>query len=132
MLLEQRGAAHSWQLHASPGQPFSLSSLPSGPSCLPRTLTRALLSPSPCPLQVSALTNLRVLYLHNAFHRTARLAPADWDALRPLCRLAFLSISGNRLHQLPPAVACMRRLQVRGCGCGCGCAWGQLRAGGGW
>ena len=63
------------------------------------------------PRQLSALTNLRVLYLHNALD----VAPADWEALRPLARLAFLSISGNRLHELPPAVAAMPQLQV-GCG----------------
>jgi hypothetical protein len=72
------------------------------------------------PRQLSALTNLRVLYLHNAFvHAPGQapldVAPTDWEALRPLARLAFLSISGNRLHELPPAVAAMPQLQV-GCG----------------
>ncbi|KAL4440373.1 hypothetical protein ABPG75_003374 [Micractinium tetrahymenae] len=63
------------------------------------------------PTQLSSLTALRVLYLHNAFHRSARLAPGDGDALRPLCRLAFLSISANQLAALPPAVADMTQLQ---------------------
>ncbi len=49
---------------------------------------------------------------HNAFHRSARVAPGDWDALRPLRRLAFLSISGNQLAALPPAVADMAQLQA--------------------
>lgn len=43
-------------------------------------------------------------------------SPADeeWDVLRPLSRLAFLSISNNYLHALPAAVAAMTQLQVRG------------------
>jgi hypothetical protein len=69
------------------------------------------------PRQLSALTNLRVLYLHNAFvhapdQEPLDVAPADWEALRPLARLAFLSMSGNFLHTLPPAVAAMSQLQV--------------------
>lgn len=63
-------------------------------------------------LQVSQLTTLRVLYLHDMLHRTAPVAAGDWDALHPLRRLAFLSISCNRLAQLPPAVADMSQLRV--------------------
>lgn len=68
-------------------------------------------------MQISSLTRLRVLYLHNALHRTAAAAPADWEALRPLPRLAFLSISGNGLAALPPAVADATQLRVRRRGC---------------
>ena len=69
------------------------------------------------PLQISALTRLKVLYLHNAWHRSAGLLPSDWDALRPLATsLRFLSISGNRLEAVPPAVLGMPRLLVRGLG----------------
>ncbi|PRW39121.1 adenylate cyclase [Chlorella sorokiniana] len=63
------------------------------------------------PTQVSALTRLKVLYLHNAWHRSAALIPSDWDALQPLATsLRFLSISGNRLEALPFAVLGMPRL----------------------
>jgi hypothetical protein len=62
---------------------------------------------------VSALTGLRILYLHNAFNRNAAVPPGAWDALRPLTRLAFLSLSGNGLQAVPPAVAAMSWLQVR-------------------
>ncbi len=66
---------------------------------------------------MSALTRLKVLYLHNAWHRSAALAPSDWDALQPLAAsLRFLSISGNRLEAVPPAVLGMQRLLVRGGG----------------
>lgn len=89
--------------------------------CIPSHAQRA----DPCPLpptththtskQVSCLTRLRVLYLHNALHRSAEVAPQDWDSLRPLARLAFLSVSGNGLAALPPAVADMTQLRVRAC-----------------
>ena len=69
------------------------------------------------PLQVSVLTNLKILYLHGAFSsRAAASEMADWDALRPLTSLRFLAISGNRLPALPPAVAQMTHLHV-GCNC---------------
>ena len=69
------------------------------------------------PRQLSALTNLRVLYLHSAFVRTPGQEPldgasADWEALRPLARLSFLSISANQCRKLPSAVAAMPQLQV--------------------
>lgn len=78
--------------------------------------TPPLSTPPRFPLlpQLSTLTRLKVLYLHNAWHRTAALAPADWDALQPLARsLRFLSISCNRLEALPPAVLSMPQLLVR-------------------
>lgn len=64
--------------------------------------------------QIASLINLRVLYLHNAFHRTAVIKAEQWEALRALRRLAFLSISGNHLTALPPAVADMSHLRVGG------------------
>lgn len=63
------------------------------------------------PDQVSALTGLRLLYLHNAFNRNVRVPLAAWSALAPLRRLVFLSISGNQLQQLPPCVAGLTQLQ---------------------
>ena len=38
--------------------------------------------------------------------------PEAWDPLRACTALAFLSISGNGLPELPPAVADMAHLQV--------------------
>ncbi len=66
------------------------------------------------PLQLSALTNLAILYLHGAFSSPAEARLADWDALRLLTSLRFLAISGNRLPALPRAVAQMTQLHV-GC-----------------
>lgn len=64
-------------------------------------------------LQVSQLTALRILYLHRCFaDPDTRVETRDWEALRPLTSLAFLSISGNKLAQLPPVVAGMSHLQV--------------------
>lgn len=65
---------------------------------------------APTCLQTASRTPLK--RRHNAFHRSARVAPDDWDALRPLRRLSFLSISSNQLAALPPAVAGMTQLQV--------------------
>lgn len=103
----------------------------------PRALHCSLCMPCPCrkppaqpgcaaharpPPQVSALTNLRVLYLHDTFHRRAAVAPGDWDALRQLRRLSFLSVSCNRLAHLPPPVLEMTHLRVSGRSRCCLCA----------
>ena len=91
---------------------------------------------------MSALTNLRILFLYQNFEAAA-IAAADWDALRPLSKLVsvawlqagwvnglagcrapthisacrspqvFLSVSSNSLRELPPAVAAMSQLRVR-------------------
>ena len=64
---------------------------------------------------MSLLTRLRILYLHRCFAAHPLAPPAgDWAALRPLRRLAFLSISGNKLPELPAVVRGMSQLQV-GC-----------------
>lgn len=68
---------------------------------------------APLSLQISALTRLKILYLHGAFnHSAAPVAEAAWEALRPLTALRFLAISGNCLPTLPPAVAQMSHLLV--------------------
>ncbi|EFN58645.1 hypothetical protein CHLNCDRAFT_140893 [Chlorella variabilis] len=81
-----------------------------GPSLEELNISESFLSTFPS--QLSALTRLRILYLHNAFNRHVRIQPGDWQALAPLTRLAFLSISGNRLAALPPCVAAMSQLQA--------------------
>lgn len=74
--------------------------------------------PAPISLQISALTFLKILYLHGAFnHNATPVAEAAWDALRPLTALRFLAISGNCLPTLPPAVAQMSHLLVSGYVC---------------
>lgn len=74
-----------------------------------------LLQPQPRTrrsLQVSALTNLRILYLHKTLGLWAEVPADAWEALRPLSALLFLSISGNSLYELPPVVAGMTQLRV--------------------
>lgn len=90
-----------------------MQSLAAAAACLPVTCSSvaALLLP-PYAAQVSALTGLRLLYLHNAFNRNVRVPLAAWSALAPLRRLVFLSISGNQLQQLPPCVAGLTQLQA--------------------
>lgn len=62
------------------------------------------------------LTNLRILYLHGVLANAEQAVElAHWEPLRSLSRLVFLSISGNALPGLPPAVAAMTQLQVSHC-----------------
>lgn len=80
-------------------------------------------APACCPLQVSRLTGLRILYLHDLTigdgQGGAHPQLGEWQALSPLCGLEFLSISANELEELPPAVVGMPALQVgRACGDG--------------
>ncbi|KAL4447295.1 hypothetical protein ABPG77_007328 [Micractinium sp. CCAP 211/92] len=63
------------------------------------------------PRQISALSRLKILYLHNTFADAADLAPADWASLRALRGLVFLSISGNSLHHVPTVVLNMTQLR---------------------
>ena len=65
-------------------------------------------------LQLSALTRLRILYLHGIATSDAVPPEPSWDTLRPLTALRFLAISGNSLPQLPAAVAAMTHLRVGG------------------
>lgn len=71
-----------------------------------------------CPrphLQLTALRQLRILYLHNIIVPTLEGQPPPpevWEPVRACTALAFLSISGNGLRELPPAVADMAHLQV--------------------
>ncbi|EFN58226.1 hypothetical protein CHLNCDRAFT_142110 [Chlorella variabilis] len=64
------------------------------------------------PAALSALTNLRVCYLHGVLDEGASGEQlASWQALGPLRRLQFLSISRNALQSLPPAVAALPGLR---------------------
>ncbi|KAL4443597.1 hypothetical protein ABPG75_011334 [Micractinium tetrahymenae] len=63
------------------------------------------------PHQISALSSLRILYLHNTFADAADLAPVDWEPLRALRHLVFLSISGNSLHHVPTVVLGLTQLR---------------------
>ncbi|PRW33171.1 small GTP-binding [Chlorella sorokiniana] len=67
------------------------------------------------PSAVSALTRLKILYLHNAFSPNYMPPEAAWDALRPLTALRFLAVSGNSLPALPPAVVQMSHLLALHC-----------------
>jgi hypothetical protein len=95
---------------------------PTVPACELRLLTQLEelnLSCNPLgrpPLELTALRRLRILYLHKIVGGDVLPPPPEvWEPLRACTALAFLSISGNGLEALPPAVADMAHLRALHC-----------------
>ncbi|KAI7845250.1 hypothetical protein COHA_001292 [Chlorella ohadii] len=91
-----------------------------GLSLLPQLTQLEELNLSSCmlrgaPRELSALRQLRILYLHGIAYGEEPMAPQDFEPLRACTALAFLSISRNLLRELPPAVAGMPHLQALHC-----------------